>query len=584
MRQFLLFAFLLSTCRAAIGQSLPLERRSDWARAGRLSPLPDYAVQLNITDFGGAGDSLTLNETAFDAALDALAGRPGVVLFPPGKFLFHQPIFLRDSLILRGAGAGLTALYFDFGGIASDCIVAQGTAAPDGASAPLAQATAVGDSVFLVNGAANFQPGDFLKLRFNDSLTVTSDWARGSAGQLFDALAISGDNQLIVNHPCRFSLPLSLQPRLQKISPVNDAGIECLKIKRLDATAAQSANISFLYTRRCWLSGVESQSCNYAHFALDGSAQCEVYGCYFQDAYAYGGGGQGYGIACEFTSSDNRVQNCIFRHLRHSILLQSGATGNVFGYNFSTQPTWEEIPNDGAGELVLHGNFPSYNLFEGNVCQNIRPDGSHGANGPFNTFFRNRTAGYGIIFTGTQASYNVLGNEVVPGGLFQGLYLVNGANNLEYGNNVGNTITPAGTNGAMDTSLYINELPHFLSTSNFLIGLPKPLGAAAIPAQLRFVSGGEKTDCDARGGLFVAIQEALVPSEKSFAVYPNPATTAIHVALPSPVLVEIFDIAGRLCFRKMADQGDLEIGCSDWPTGIYFIRANGVQRVVKLEP
>ncbi|MBK6996924.1 MAG: hypothetical protein IPH31_19135 [Lewinellaceae bacterium] len=38
------------------------------------------------------------------------------------------------------------------------------------------------------------------------------------------------------------------------------------------------------------------------------------------------------------------------------MLLQSGSNGNVLGYNFSTDPYWEEFPNDAAGDIVLHGN------------------------------------------------------------------------------------------------------------------------------------------------------------------------------------------------------------------------------------
>jgi hypothetical protein len=46
-------------------------------------------------------------------------------------------------------------------------------------------------------------------------------------------------------------------------------------------------------------------------------------------AFAYGGGGQGYGLVLEFTSCDNRAQNNIFEHLRYSMLLQSGPSGST---------------------------------------------------------------------------------------------------------------------------------------------------------------------------------------------------------------------------------------------------------------
>jgi hypothetical protein len=266
------------------------------------------------------------------------------------------------------------------------------------------------------------------------------------------------------------------------------------------------------------------------------------------------------------------------------MLLQSGATGNVFGYNFSSDPVWVEIPNDAAGELVLHGNYPSYNLFEGNVCENIRPDGSHGANGSFNTFFRNRTTGYGFITTGTQVDFNVLGNEIVPGGFLQGLYIVTGSNHLEYGNNVGGTITPAGTTGTMDTSLYFSGLPSFLNNANFLIGPPKTLNTAVIPAQQRFLGAGVKTDCDARTGLFVS---APVPSNSTvtLGVLPNPFMDFFRINSTISTVVEVYDMTGKRWFRGTVTPPSMAVNAENWPAGIYILRSgdgNGARLLVKI--
>ena len=57
------------------------------------------------------------------------------------------------------------------------------------------------------------------------------------------------------------------------------------------------------------------------------------------------------------------------------------------------------LPSDAAGDLVLHGNYPYANLFEGNILQNLVVDDSHGLNGPYNTFFRNRADNYGIVMS-----------------------------------------------------------------------------------------------------------------------------------------------------------------------------------------
>lgn len=550
-------------------QNLPLERRSDWSTAGRQTPIPDYSLVFNIQDFGGKGDSATLNETAFQQAVLALQGKPGVIYFPEGKYLFHQSIQLRDSLIVRGAGADKSVLFFDLGSVVQNCIVANGTLSPEADAFPLTQNATTGDTLLQVQ--SNLKPGDFVRFQFEDSLLIFSDWARGNAGQLFQV--VSADNhQIQVNHPLRLSSDLALNPRLRPIDPIADAGLECLKIKRLDGNVAIGSNLLFHHALRCWLVGIESETCNFAHFSFDGSAHCEIFGCYAHDAFAYGGGGQGYGLVFQYTSGDNRAQNNIFRHLRHAMLLQSGANGNVLAYNFSSDPYWVEFPNDGAGEIVLHGNYPSYNLFEGNICENIRPDGSHGNNGPLNTLFRNRTTGYGLIVTGPQyqPSLNILANEIVPGGLFQGLYLPGGTDIYEQGNSQDGTIVPAGSTIQSDSSLFFSTPPSFLSGANFLIGPPAAFNTASNPAKDRYFSLETPTDCSARAGLLTHTVDPLA-AEETFELYPNPAVNTINVGASKPGMLVVYDLNGtrRLTIPKY--ETSLSIDCKNWPAGLYFI-------------
>jgi len=572
MRTITLFAFTLLLSPSLVKtQSLPSDRRSDWHSAGRQTPIPEYSTVLNILDFGGSGDSATLNEIPFQQAVGALQGHSGVIYFPAGKYLFHNPVHLRDSLIIRGEGANLTTFYFDLGSAQQNCIISRGVIEHDSNAILLTQSALRGDT--LLYAETDFKPSDFVRLQFDDTDLIYSAWALGSAGQLFDVLATEHD-KIQVNHPLRLDCDWALHPRLRKIEPVDDAGLECLKIKRLDANVPIGSNILFEYSRRCWLVGIESEVCNFAHFTFDGSTHCEVYGCYAHDAFAYGGGGQAYGLVFEFTSSDNRAQNNILQHLRHSMLLQSGSNGNVLGYNYSTDPFWEEFPNDAAGDIVLHGNYPSHNLFEGNICENIRPDGSHGNNGPFNTLFRNRTTGYGLITTepSYQHSLNILGNEIVPGGLFQGLYLVSGTDHFEQGNSQGGSIIPAGTPAQEDTSFYFKQLPSFLSGTDFFIGPPSAFNTSSIPAKDRFFSGNTKTDCEARLGIMT---NSFEPKTSAFqwSVYPNPVITAFDVIMEIPGMVEVFDLTGKRWFSTTSTEGTCHIACQQWPSGLYVVLA-----------
>ncbi|MEJ7588965.1 MAG: hypothetical protein WKI04_15525 [Ferruginibacter sp.] len=209
--------------------------------------------------------------------------------------------------------------------------------------------------------------------------------------------------------------------------------------------------------------------------------------------------GEGYGIACELTSGECLVENNIFKHLRHSMLLQSSANGNVFAYNYSIEPyKSESFPNDLSADIALHGNYPYLNLFEGNIAQNISIDAAHGINGPFNTFFRNRAASYGIsISSGGGDSSNLIGNEITSTTFLKGNYLLQGSGNQEYANNKNNTIIPAGTAALSDTSYIYNATPGFwnIAASWPSIGFPNSLNSGTIPATARYLARNNIADC-----------------------------------------------------------------------------------------
>ena len=75
----------------------------------------------------------------------------------------------------------------------------------------------------------------------------------------------------------------------------------------------------------------------------------------------------------------------------------------------------------------------------------------------------------------------------------------------------------------------------------------------------------------------------------AFEMFPNPATEAINIQLPSGVLeaqIGVFDYTGRLVSSKIINTTDIQIDISDLAAGIYIIRVSskdkiGAQRFVK---
>jgi len=147
-----------------------------------------------------------------------------------------------------------------------------------------------------------------------------------------------------------------------------------------------------------------------------GSQNIEVRDCYIHGATNVGGGGNGYGIDLDTGSNLCLFENNVFRGLRHSMVMQTDVHHNVFGYNASFDATRSEVPNDYASEITLHGSWdanrggPYANLFEGNNVGFTAADNSHGANGNYNLWFRNRADKIGLEIASTTSNQTMVNN------------------------------------------------------------------------------------------------------------------------------------------------------------------------------
>lgn len=190
-----------------------------------------------------------------------------------------------------------------------------------------------------------------------------------------------------------------------------NVGVEDLRLERNDANdeAGFTGNfISYTNVTDGYIRGVNTYRPRRNHVRLVNSHNIEVRDSFFDDAQDVGGGGNGYGVEMDSGATKNLVENNIFRKMRHAMIFQTDCHFNVYGYNYSTQAIRTEVPTDWASDIALHGSWdvnrggPYLNLFEGNRVNFIMPDGSHGANGNYNLFFRNDSNYLGIrIDTGT---------------------------------------------------------------------------------------------------------------------------------------------------------------------------------------
>lgn len=568
MKGYTAFILLFLFCGLiAPAQVIPAARRVDWSIAGLTGNIPAYSASVSITSFGGAGDGLTNNSAALQNAIVALGGGGGVVYFPAGVYKFTSAVSLADSIIIRGAASDSTTLLFDLGGALNNCFNIFGS---QGAQVYSFTASAFKDSnIVHLDQTAGLQAGDHLRIYQDDSALVTSPWAYGSVGQIVRISAVSG-NDLTISGRLRKDYLHSDSCKAVKIVPVSGVGFECFKLKRADLTSQQTTNFDFNKAVNCWIKGVESDSCNFAHVSLRYCSNILITESYFHHALAYGGGGQGYGVAAHFATGECLVVNNIFEHLRHAMLLQAGANGNVFAYNYSFDAYWVQslFPSNSAGDLVLHGNYPFANLFEGNIVQNMVIDDSHGMNGPYNTLFRNRGELYGLVMNNSPASdsQNLVGNEISNSS--QGLYLLNGTGHLEHGNNVKGTITPSGTNSLPDSTYYLPGKPTFFSgpATWASIGIPNTLNAGSIPAKDNR-SMGQYTSCSSPAGGVSIAQYTLHAG-----VFPNPAGAFFSIETHDAVAVpfELRTTCGQLLLAGNAHPGE-KISVTGLQPGIYYL-------------
>jgi hypothetical protein len=257
---------------------------------------------------------------------------------------------------------------------------------------------------------------------------------------------------------------------------------------------------------RVWVVRVVSELAAKYHVHVDTGYQVEVRDSEFHDATDHGGGGHGYGVELGTHTTDALVENNIFRRLRHSMMVHLGASGNVFGYNYSREPMGVTIPAD----ISVHGHYPFANLFEGNVVQGVAVTDFWGPAGPHNLFFRNRIEQAGLRLADASHHQNVVGNELASGAITRDR-TVDPATLLIHGNRVDGTVgwDPDIADQELPDSYYLETKPDFFgamewpSTGSDRPGGTNPaksryLGAAAAaapgtPGTPTIRGGGEQT-------------------------------------------------------------------------------------------
>jgi hypothetical protein len=580
------FLILFSSLMYVVGfsQNISSDRLARWDYCGVRDSSTQNFTSYTAAQIGFVNDGITDNSTIWQNFLSTVGNSGTVLLLDSGYYLFQSTLNLPSHFALQGQSAANTHLIFDLNN-SGNAIQCFGSVLPT--PYPLLSQAMAFESHVLVTNASDFTANDYIKISLNDSLLVTSSWAYGSVGQIARVASVSGDT-LFLQSELRFDFPLNLHPKIQKLLPKENIGLSCFSIERMDNTSPQqTSSISFYCAANCWIHGIESTNCTFAHVQAATSTNLSIDHSYFHHAFEYGDGGRGYGIDLEFSTGECLIVNNVFEHLRHSMLLQAGANGNSFVYNYSTDPYWVPssafIPTNSAGEIVLHGNYVFRNLFEMNSVGNIVIDNSHGANGPYNTFLRNRASLFGIFFSDASSpSQNLIGNEI-PNTSFPYSsvnYTIQGSDQFEFGNNNKGNITPSGTENVIDLSYMYTVPPSFLPNGSFAcMGSPNTMGTGKIPGENRF-----ELNAPLGGTCGIELPTSIF-EQRAVSLFAFPVPTSNEIILRSSQVistVQILNVQGQLLevIPVFAKQGIINF--SEYPSGIYYgltMTDQGVQTV-----
>ncbi len=460
----------------------------------------------SVLDHGAVADGVTDDLAAFQAALAALPDG-GVLWVPAGDYFLNGTLEIGSGgIVLRGEGADRSRLLLGDATTASISVLTYGR----GEWQALGEAVARGATSVTVPDGAAFTVGEWAELQqANDAALMYTDpewevdWALDCRGQLLEVTAIDG-NRVSFRHPIYLDYLLPDSPQIRPQRLVKHVGIERLYLERVtndsDVGTVQWKNAAYV-----WMREVESSWTRKAHLGTEAVIGCQIENSYLHHAWDHGGGGHGYGTSLGFHTTDCLVENNLFRSLRHAMIIQSGASGNVFGYNHSDEVVQSEgsVPNEGwlPPDISVHGHWSNSNLFESNTVEQVGIADYWGPTGPHVAYLRNRVVndelrsdGRGedeAIALDDHSDYQYLLGNVIEIGALQNDGTPDMTTNVVHGHVEGGAVTweAALSDHELPPSYYWGCKPGFLGDKAWPLVGPEVTPSVALPAGDRLAAG-----------------------------------------------------------------------------------------------
>jgi len=387
--------------RRAESEPPPFDWASDPGVDGRIrDSLPASVIRVDqIAGFPAEPDDGLDDTAAFREALQQAKAGGAIVLAPAGEWIISETLRLQgDDIVLRGVGSDATTILFKnrpdgtfglFGpeGPGIEILSPIGCCGnEDDSESRLVISGTTGTRELRVESHPSFSPGSYGWLNYvgSGSDDDAGQMVRIEAiADLGDEVILTLDQQLGLDYGTEFGF----ESRLRPVPLVERNGVYGLALRPENDDVLLTDTFLLKGTSNAWLFDVVSTRAKYSHVTAQQSYRCEIANSLFDDASLHGNGKQGYGVNLANQTSGCLVTGNSFRLLRHSILLNNGATGNVVALNHSRDPRHPNFPTGGPDDISFH-EFSVANLVEGNVIEKIEMNDAAIA-GPHNTLIRN---------------------------------------------------------------------------------------------------------------------------------------------------------------------------------------------------
>ena len=597
MFNFMIYVSLLFFILPVSAQ-IPSSRTMDWSKAGVQGGIPTFTTTVNFLNNGGFANITSFdNSVPLQTLVNLKAGTSTVIYFPAGTYRFKQKVTvpLAGKIIFRGAGADSTKFEFETGAINTGNFEIWGGTV--GNPYDVVSGATKNSTQLVLSSASGLAVNDWVDIsQENDSVLMwttnpSNSLSSGprSVGQVMKITSVNG-NTIMLDRPLHYTYNMGLTVQLSKCDMARKIGFENFTIESV--ASGDKSHFVFVYAVNCWLKCVRSIKSVSTHVNPSYSANFTIRDSYFHDSYQFGSGGHGYGVALSMHTTDCLIENNVFDKLRHAMLVQRGANGNVFGYNYSINSTsdgtvsqFNRLP-DGS----LHGLFPYMNLYEGNVMQEIHSADTWGPSGYGNTFFRNRITREGIRISDRSLEQNIVGNDLRKdnSATFTQDVVTNESgvvSTLIHGNKESGSVSwdpSLGSNNIIN-SYYLTSAPSFFNGAAWpALGPEAALASGTIPAETRYANGYD-TECEIPVATFVNEN----PSSVELNVFPNPSNGQFMVcglppiAIGALVEIQIFNSMGGIVFKKTVNRKQ-ETVCLNEAPGIYFLFVKNENKTVSV--